>query len=160
MAEFVPYLVMAALVGVGLIGGLLFVFSNFAMRAFAKLPEGEGMRAMQEINRTILNPLFLVIFMGTTAVAATSVVVGVMHTAAVWSTGLIAGGLLFGLGVFVVTAAGNVPLNNRLDRAEADSEEGRALWATYLRVWTKYNHVRVVSSVLAILAYGQALWSC
>ncbi|MEM7681802.1 MAG: anthrone oxygenase family protein [Planctomycetota bacterium] len=164
MDKTIPYLALAGVVGVGLIGGLLFVFSNFAMRAFACLPEGEGMRAMQEINRAILNPLFLVLFMGTTLVSTASVAMGLVHTGAFGgqghpaAPGMIAGGLLYGVGVFGVTAGRNVPLNNALDRADPASEAGRALWASYLRVWTRWNHVRVVCAMVSVLAYGRVLW--
>ena len=51
-----------------------------------------------------------------------------------------------------VTAAANVPLNNALDRVDADSADGERLWQHYLSRWTAWNHVRTVASTAALLA--------
>jgi uncharacterized membrane protein len=60
------------------------------------------------------------------------------------------------MGNIFVTMVLNVPLNNAIDRADADSAEAHRLWTRYLDVWTKWNHVRSVatfaSTVLFILA--------
>jgi hypothetical protein len=44
---------------------VFFAFSNFVMPALARIPPAEGIHAMQAINVTVLNQLFLGIFMGT-----------------------------------------------------------------------------------------------
>jgi len=46
-----------AVAGSGLMAGLFFVFSFSVMDALAQMPTSEGMKAMQLINRTILNPV-------------------------------------------------------------------------------------------------------
>ncbi|WP_246131827.1 hypothetical protein [Pistricoccus aurantiacus] len=53
-------LLIAATLGSGLIAGLFCVFSNFMMRALARIPTPAGIAAMQAINRAILNPAFLI----------------------------------------------------------------------------------------------------
>ena len=54
-----------AILGAGIVTGLLFAFSNFVMTALARLPEEHGMFAMQQINEKIINPIFLLFFLGT-----------------------------------------------------------------------------------------------
>lgn len=62
------------------------------------------------------------------------------------STAIVAGGILYVAGMFVVTVAFNVPLNTAL--AKAGTEQA-ALWARYLHEWTRWNHVRTLASAVA-----------
>ena len=63
--EILAFLTIFAALGSGMIGGLLFAFSNFMMRALAQQPPENGIRTMQTINITIINPLFFLVFLGT-----------------------------------------------------------------------------------------------
>lgn len=155
--DLTPALTLVATVGCGLIGGLLFAFSVAVMPALGRRPAAEGMAAMQAVNRAILNPVFLLAFVGTTVACALLAVTAPFAdvAGAGWRA---AGALAYLLGGFVVTAAANVPLNDRLDAADADSDEGERVWRHYLRRWTAWNHVRVVGCVAAtaLLATGLA----
>jgi uncharacterized membrane protein len=54
------------------------------------------------------------------------------------------------LGCFAVTAAGNVPLNERLAGMDATTADGRAWWAAvYGPRWTRLNTVRTVACFVA-----------
>ena len=77
--------------------------------------------AMNAINATILNPVFLGAFVGTAVLAVVLVVTGFTRGEDPAGPWLIAGGLLYALGVFGVTAAFNVPLNDQLARAAAEA---------------------------------------
>ena len=48
-----------------MIAGLFVSFSTFMMKALSSLERSEGVRAMQAINRLIVRPSFLLVFMGT-----------------------------------------------------------------------------------------------
>src|SRR6056297_825258 len=65
MATILTTIVVIAVAGSGLMAGLLFVFSFSVMDALTQMPTSEGMKAMQLINRTILNPVFLSVLFGT-----------------------------------------------------------------------------------------------
>jgi hypothetical protein len=65
MAALFPWLIFSAVIGAGLNAGLFFIFSVCIMGALARLPAEQGIAAMQAINVVILNPLFLLVFMGT-----------------------------------------------------------------------------------------------
>jgi uncharacterized membrane protein len=94
---YISALSFAAALGCGLMAGIFFAFSNFVMRAFAKIAPAQGIAAMQAVNITVLNPLFLLAFMGTAALC-----VGDIALALVYGSGntvyLIAGGALYLLG--------------------------------------------------------------
>src|SRR5688572_32745401 len=128
--------------------GLFFAFSIAVMQGLAGRPAAEGMAAMQAINRAILNPVFLLVFMGTTIASAVTLFSG--------NTWLLAGGALYLAGGFGVTALFNVPRNNALARAAAADPQSARLWADYLTTWTAWNHVRTAASLaaLALLIIG------
>ena len=56
-----------AVLGSALVAGISYTFSTFVMRALGRLSAGEGIRAMQAINVTVINPWFFAAFFGTAA---------------------------------------------------------------------------------------------
>ncbi|QYU67777.1 DUF1772 domain-containing protein [Leptolyngbya sp. 15MV] len=60
-------------------------------------------------------------------------------------------------GMTGVTAAFNVPLNARLDRAGESTAEADAAWRHYTTVWTRWNHVRTMASIMASALFTLAL---
>jgi len=127
------------------VGGVFYGFSSFVMKALAQLPAAQGVAAMQRINIVVINPWFMGAFMGTLLLSIACVVVAVMAG----SAALLAGGLLYALGTFGVTMAFNVPRNNRLARLDAASSDAAAYWPTYVREWTRWNHVRTAAALVA-----------
>lgn len=150
-------LILIAALGCGLIGGIFFAFSNFVMRALARLPDAQGMAAMQAINVTVLNPLSLGTFMGTALVCAVLAGYGLLHLSQAGSIWLIGGGLLYLAGNLLVTTARNVPRNNALARLDPVSAAAGNAWREYLRAWTAWNHVRTVTALAASAAFVVAL---
>jgi uncharacterized membrane protein len=146
-----------ALLGSALIAGVFFAFSSFIMKALAERPAAEGMAAMQSINVVVLNRSFLGTFMGT---AVISVVVAVLAFAA-WdqpeAPWHLAGALSYMLGTFLVTAAGNVPLNDRLAAVTAGDADAVRVWEHYLQRWTLLNTVRTIAALAAVLLFTVGL---
>jgi uncharacterized membrane protein len=70
---------------------------------------------------------------------------------------LVAGGLLYLGGSFVVTIVFNVPRNNALAAVDSSSAGGEALWAKYLTTWTAWNHVRTAAALAAAATLSIAL---
>lgn len=151
-------LTLLAALGSGLIAGAFFVFSVAVMRAFGRLPASEGMAAMQAINLVILNPMFLGVFMGTALVSATVALFGIVRLSEPGAKFLVAGGLLYIIGCFVVTIALNVPLNNALAAADTATQSGQDVWKNYLTNWTFWNHVRTVASLAATASFIVGIW--
>jgi uncharacterized membrane protein len=151
-------LTVAAVLGSGLMAGLFFIFSNTIMAALGRLAPASGIGAMQAINVAILNPVFLLTFMGTAVLSLMLVVAAMMG----WHTGagvgwIHAGAAFYLIGIIGVTMIVNVPMNNALMAVEPASTEGATFWADYLVNWTRWNHVRTLSGVLAALSFVLAL---
>ena len=149
-----PFLVC---LGAAIVGGVFFAFSTFVMKALAGLPAPHGIAAMQRINAVVLNPLFLSVFVGTAVLAGICVLAGFVAEGGLRSVLLLAAGLLYTVGSFGVTAAFNVPRNERLARLHADSAEAAAYWPVYRREWLAWNHVRTLASIAAAGCAGAAL---
>ena len=151
------WIVVAASVGAGLVTGLLFAFSNFVMQALAEVPAAEGMRVMQRVNERIINPVFVVLFLGTPALCAIIAVGSLLNWNLGRSSVLLAGALLYLAGPFGITMLFNVPLNNRLARIE--SPDDVEFWASYQVRWQRWNHVRTILGVcsMGLLAAGLAV---
>jgi len=146
-------LTLASALGCGLIGGAFFAFSSFVMKALGRLPPAQGIAAMQSINIVVINPWFMVPFLGT---AAACVFLAVSSLRAWHSPGaayLLAGSLLYLLGTLLVTFVFNIPRNNRLAVVDPASADGAKLWAGYLSSWTAWNHVRTVAALAAAVSF-------
>jgi uncharacterized membrane protein len=136
--------------GIGLMSGLFFTFSNFAMKALGRLPAPQGIAAMNSINVTILNPLFLLVFAGTAVLSAMLAVAAIVRWYAPGSGYLLSGSLIYLAGAFLVTGVCNVPMNNALARVDPASADAARFWADYVTRWTAWNHVRTFSSIAAL----------
>ncbi len=140
---------LVAVLGCALMAGLYFAFSNTIMPALSKLEPSQGILAMQTINRTILNPLFLLLFVGSAAVCAVLVIFSLGKLPTFNAMLSIFGSVIYILGSPIVTAVSNVPLNDTLVALAPNATGSADGWATYLQNWTIWNHVRTVTSVVA-----------
>ncbi|MBC7973215.1 MAG: DUF1772 domain-containing protein [Verrucomicrobia bacterium] len=150
-------LILFAAIGCGLIAGVFFAFSAFVMSALARLQPSQGIAAMQAINITVINPLFMGAFMGTAAACIFLVVSSLLKWHQLGDSYLLVGSVLYLVGTVLVTIAFNVPLNDALAIAKPDSPEGAALWARYLTDWTFWNHVRTIAALAAAVLLTIAL---
>jgi uncharacterized membrane protein len=142
--------------GCALLGGLYFAFSAFIMRALREAGQA-GVTAMNSINRIILRSAFMPFFFATTLASGALAVRGLLNLDDAGSICLIAGGLLYVVGMFGVTMLFNVPLNNALQNVTAESRTGTAIWNDYLRRWTRWNHMRTLSCMGAAALFMVAL---
>ncbi|HEU0185786.1 MAG TPA: anthrone oxygenase family protein [Blastocatellia bacterium] len=142
-------LTLVAALGCGLVGGAFFAFSTFVMSALARLPAAQGIAAMQSVNVTIINPLCGVVFLGTAATCVLLAVSLLLRRHEPGAAYILAGSLLYLVGVILVTGLFNVPRNNALAAVNPSSAEGAKLWTDYLSGWTAWNHVRTVASLAA-----------
>lgn len=143
--------------GAATVGGVFFAFSSFVMKALAQLPAAQGVAAMQRINVVVINPWFMGVFMGTLLLSLACVVMAFFTWGERPSGWWLAAGLLYAGGTFGVTMAFNVPRNARLARLDAASAEAAACWPTYVREWTRWNHVRTVAA-LASAVCAALVW--
>lgn len=138
-----------AALGCGLVAGVFFAFSTFVMPALAKLQPAQGIAAMQSINITAINPLFMTALFGTAAACCLLAVSSLVKWHLPGSVYLLVGSLLYLIGTVLVTIAFNLPLNDSLAKIDPNSAEGANLWVSYLANWTAWNHVRMTTALAA-----------
>jgi uncharacterized membrane protein len=144
-------------VGCGLVAGLFSVFSVIIMRALDRLPAAQGIAAMQSINKTIVTPLFLLTFVGTAAVGAVLGVLALFRLDQPEGKWLLAGSVLYIVGAILLTGGYHIPRNDKLDTFDPETAEAARYWATYVREWTAWNHVRALSTIGAMVSFVMAI---
>ena len=144
-------------IGCGLLAGVYFAFSAFIMTALGRIGQAAGIMAMNAINAVIVQSLFMPFFLGTTLTSLVLAIVAMFRWGEASATMMVAGGIVYVVGMFVCTAVFNVPLNDALAAVDRASHEATALWARYLSDWTLWNHVRTISSTAACALFVAAI---
>jgi uncharacterized membrane protein len=144
-------------ISAGLMAGLYFAFSTFIMTALAGIERTAGVATINAINRVILRSAFMPVFLGSSVASLALVALGLLRRDDPGATAMAAGGTIYFVGMFVVTMLGNVPLNNALAVTDPTQEADAGVWAGYLRRWTRWNHVRTLSSIAALALFILAI---
>lgn len=154
-------LLAASIVMTGMVGGLFYGWVVSVIPGTRRISDAEYVNVMQHVNREILTPRFLVPFMITPlllgAAAFTQFRAGDQRRGVLIALSAVT----YAIGVFGVTAAGNVPLNDELedfvlsDATPAELAERRA---TYEGPWNRWNQVRTTANLVAFgLVVGAAV---
>ncbi len=146
-----------SIVACGVLAGVYFTFSAFAMTAFGRIDVPAGVAAMNSINRVIQRSLFMPLFVGSSLSSLALAIIGGLHRGEAGAAEAFAAGTIYFTGMFVVTMIFNVPRNNALEASDPASPAGQAIWARYLNEWTFWNHVRTLASTAALILFVVAL---
>jgi uncharacterized membrane protein len=141
----------AAALSATAVGGMFYAFSTFTMRGLDRTEPTTALTAMRGINAEAQSSAaFLAVFLGSAVLAVAVAVVALVQLGRPGSAYLLIGAAL-SVSTLVVTVACNVPLNDRLaalDPAGLSAGEAVTQWAAYHGPWTRWNHVRTVTSLL------------
>jgi uncharacterized membrane protein len=125
----------AALVMTGLMAGIYLAFSTSVLPGLGRTDDGTFVAAMRGLNAAILNPLFLVVFLGPLPLDLVAVGSRLPDRDGLGWVGL---ALVLYVATLVVTGAVNVPLNNGLEQTEPESAARQLFEAR----WQSWNVVR------------------
>jgi uncharacterized membrane protein len=150
-------LVMVAAVGAGLVAGVLFAFSTFVMQALGRLPDADGLSAMQAINESVpRSPWFMGAFFGTAVLCVGLAVIALTRLDMPIARYQLIGSGLYLAGI-VLTVVYHVPSNDVLAKVNPASAGASDIWRTYLTNWTAWNHIRTLTSFAAAVTFMLAL---
>ena len=149
MSTFGRTLTIICAVGAGTAAGVFFAFSTFVMKGLGRLPPARGAEAMQAINKEAPTPPFMLLLFGTGAACVALAVHALLNLDDSVAIYQLIGATLYVGGAIVVTGAYHIPRNNKLEGLDANSAEGMAYWATYLKEWVRMNHVRTIAPLAA-----------
>lgn len=145
----------------GLMSGLLYAWSVSVMPGTRRVPDTTYIETMQSINRAIINPAFILPYMGVPALLAGASIL--QFRAGDNRRGMLLAGAAatYVVGVLGVTIGGNVPLNDSLDAFQlADSNEQAIAERrrSYEKPWNRWHYLRTAASIGAFaLASAAAL---
>ena len=143
---FAAWLLLGLATATGLVAGVFLTFSDFVMRSLYAATPAAGSQSMQIINRKVYRSVFMVLLIGLIPVSAGLVLYGSLYATGPISTALILAGVLYFIGVFGVSAFGNIPMNNTLEALPEASGAAQAYWPEYVKGWVRWNHIRTVAS--------------
>lgn len=143
-----------ATITTGLLAGVFYAYASSVMLALRQLDDHTFVDVMNRINTVIVNPVFMLSFLGSVAFTALA---AVLHLRADQRTVLWWILLALALNVisFLITSGGNVPLNNQL--ADVSSGDFAALRQQFEGPWVALNIARAVANTGAVGVLAWAL---
>ena len=149
-------LTFVAALGSGLVAGIFLAFSNFVMKALARVPPAQGISAMQSINVVVLNRWFFAVFFGTAASCLVLTITSLIRWQKPGAGYLLVGSLLYLIGTILVTIACNVPLNDALAAVDPSGVDVAPVVELCQELdW--WNHVRAIASFATAASFTVAL---
>jgi uncharacterized membrane protein len=138
----------------GLMAGLFFTWSFSVTRGLSRLSDTNYIEAFQSLNKAILNPAFAMVFWGS---ILSLILAAILHyqqppSGNFWY--LLTATIVYLMGSIVVTFAGNIPLNNSLEKIQLNSsslEEIKIKRTSFEGKWNSLNMIRTISSSLAFI---------
>ncbi|MEU4221464.1 anthrone oxygenase family protein [Actinoplanes sp. NPDC026623] len=145
-------LLITAIVAAGLQAGTYYVWACGVMPGLARVDDHTFVTTLDQVNQSIVNPVFMLTFLGAPILAAAAAIAG-PPAARPW---LIAG-LALTVATVAVTVVGNVPLNDALSRAASTTDtDVAAARAAFETAWVRWNVLRTLTSTAALAALGWA----
>ncbi|MEL7155900.1 MAG: anthrone oxygenase family protein [Actinomycetota bacterium] len=151
---------LVAVVASGLVGGLFFGWSVSVIPGTARTDDRTYVSTMQHINRAIVNPGFIIPFLGLPVVMALA---AYLH----WRVGerrraglLLGATVVYLVGVLGVTFGANVPRNNALEAFDLAGAEPADLGnrrRTYEQGWNRWHQIRAAASVATLVVAAAAI---
>lgn len=136
----------------GLTAGLCFTWTNAVTPGIGRLDDLGYLQAFQEMNRAIINPLFLVVFFGPFLAHIANIYLHRSQPNTVFWM-LFAAGIVYVAGVVVITLFGNVPLNEILDKTDLQVSSPKQLKELRNLFETKWNRLHLIRTVTSILSF-------
>lgn len=144
----------------GLLAGLLFTFSNNLVPSLRAVSAREHLRIAQAINIKIINPVFMLTFMGPNLVLPLAAFL--VRSSAEFPY-LLAASALHIVGVLGVTGGGNVPLNNALDKVDVNrisDAEAEQIRQNYQGVGSRWMNLHMIRTLAATAATMLVFIAC
>ena len=134
----------SAILLTGLMAGIFFTWSNAVKPGLGKLSDIEYLRALQSMNRVILNNAFKLIFLGAIiTVALVPVFYFNLYPKNIFWLFILTL-IIYWVGVFGVTISGNIPLNEILDKTNLESISQEEIKALRTRIEVKWNNFNFI----------------
>ena len=161
MLRLLTPLVFLSLLLCGAIFGFFYAWVCSTMWGLDTLEPNVAIMAMNAMNISVRNGVFMPAFFGTPVVLIATSVVAFLAGQRKVAMLIGAGGLMYIFGAFIPTASINVPMNIALEQYNPPliAEDADAIWAEYSPRWQFWNTFRTIVSGITLLLVGFALYA-
>jgi uncharacterized membrane protein len=146
-------LLFAGILSAGLMAGLLFGWAVSVIPGTSRISDRTYIATMQSINRAIINPVFVIFFVGTPVVLLAAGIAQFRAGDSRRGWLMVASASTYVVGVLGVTFGGNIPLNDALDSLDLDTDSAEQISAQrrdYETRWNRWHNLRTAGSVAAL----------
>jgi len=148
-----PLILIVATLSTGLMAGIFFTWTNAVKPGIGTLDDMTYMKAFQAMNRLILNPLFYIVFILPILSITISTFMSFGSTKEYVFELLLTATLIYCLGVFLVTIAGNIPLNELLEHTDLEKISQKELGELRGKIEHKWNNLNLIRTVSSFIAF-------
>ena len=140
-----------------LVTGFIFTYAIVVMPGLSKLNDKEFLKAFQVTDAIIQNnqPLFMLTWVGSIISIVSTIVISIVILGISDAWHIVLVGIVYLLGVQVVTFSIHIPLNNHLQKFDFDKLGGQELNKERLKFekkWNYFNNLRTVIAFFVTLA--------
>lgn len=153
-------ILLSTIISLALMAGLFYSFSISVMPGLGRTSDRTFMEAMQAINRAIINPYFMIAFIGSIILVIMSSILKFRQGVDLQFYLIATASFIFLAGTIGVTFFGNVPLNNVLDSIKLNDltvDDLKLARNAFENRWNSLNLVRTSSSIVALVLYLVAI---
>ncbi len=144
--------IFASIILTGLSAGFFYAWQVSVIQGTLKVSDAHYLFTMQSINKEILNPSFFLVFFGSLIAMINASFMTYGSGSTFWFT--FAALAVYFFGTFVVTAAGNVPLNNKLEAlnlTELTTTQMAEFRTMYEVKWNRLHVIRTAFSMISFI---------
>jgi uncharacterized membrane protein len=140
-----------------LVTGFIFTYAIVVMPGFSKMNDKEFLKAFQVTDAIIQNnqPLFMLTWVGSIISILSTIVISIVILGISDAWYIVLVGIIYLLGVQVVTFSIHIPLNNHLQQFDFDKLDDQKLNKERLKFekkWNYFNNFRTVIAFFVSLA--------
>ena len=147
-----------AILFTGLSAGLCFTWTNAITPGIGRLNDIVYLQAFQQMNRTILNPMFFVVFFGPFLLSLLNLYL-FKGSSSTFMWLLITATVIYFFGVVLVTIFGNVPLNEMLAKTDLSNTSVDQLKSLRDNFEVKWNRLHLIRTLTSILSFSLLIFS-
>ena len=143
-------LLATSIIATGLMAGLLYAWTVSVIPGTRRVPDSTYIVTMQNINTAIINPAFIIPFLGIPLVVGGAAIAQFRAGDARRGWLLAAAAGTYVVGVLGVTMGGNVPLNDALgafDLAGSDHQAIAERRQSYEASWNVWHYLRTAANI-------------
>lgn len=149
----IQLIIILTILACGLIAGLFYSYSCSINPGLKNLSDTGYLQSMQQINRAILNPVFFASFMGTLILLPLSTWLGHGYFSSTQFYYFLAATIIYVVLTFGVTIAGNVPLNEALDRFDINSATTEQIQQHRQQFESKWNQLHLIRTLASVSSF-------